>query len=70
MRFYCIRDRICQGPFTLEWKKGERNLADYFTKHHQNWYHIQIRSTYLFDPSNPNRDYFELLAEDDLKDQT
>jgi hypothetical protein len=70
MRFYWIRDRICQGHFTVEWEKGERNLAEYFTKHHPKRHHVQIRSTYIFDPSNPNRNYFERLSEDDLKDQT
>jgi hypothetical protein len=70
VRFYWIRDRICQGQFTVEWKKGERNLADYFMKHHPKRNHVQIRSMYLFNPSNPNRNYFECLSDDDLKDQT
>jgi hypothetical protein len=64
MRYYWIRDRIRQGHFTVEWKKGKQNLADYFTKHHPKRYHVQIRSTYLFDDNNPNRNYFQLLAGD------
>jgi ABC-type tungstate transport system permease subunit len=51
-------------------EKGKRNLADYFIKHHPKRHRAQIRSIYLFDPANLKRNYFEVLAEDDLKDQT
>jgi hypothetical protein len=51
-------------------EKGEANLADYFTKHHPHRHHAAVCSTYLFDPTNPERNYFKHLAEDDLKDQT
>jgi hypothetical protein len=32
MRFHWIRDRVRQGHFTVEWRKGASNLADFFTK--------------------------------------
>jgi len=32
MRFHWIRDRVRQGQFTIHWRKGAHNLADYFTK--------------------------------------
>ena len=32
MRFHWIRDRVRQGQFTVHWRKGAHNLADYFTK--------------------------------------
>ena len=67
MRFYWIRDRVRQGQFTIQWKKGEGNLADYFTKHHPASHHKAIRSTYLYAPTNPARNYFECLAEETLQ---
>ena len=32
MRFHWIRDRIRQGQFEVQWRKGAHNLADFFTK--------------------------------------
>jgi len=32
MRFHWIRDRVRQGQFTVEWRQGAENLADFFTK--------------------------------------
>ena len=32
MRFHWIRDRIEQNQFTVNWRKGALNLADFFTK--------------------------------------
>jgi hypothetical protein len=32
MRFHWVRDRVRQGQFTIQWRKGEHNLADFFTK--------------------------------------
>ena len=48
MRYYWIRDRVHQGQFTIHWRKGGQNLADYFTKHHPTSHHKQMRSKYLF----------------------
>jgi hypothetical protein len=62
MRFYWIYDCICQGQFTVEWKRGKENLDDYFTKHHPKKRHARIRSMYFDDPGNPKRNYFELLS--------
>ena len=47
MRFYWIRDRVRQGQFRVHWKRGNTNLADYFTKHHPPSHHIEVRPTYL-----------------------
>ena len=47
MRFYWVQDRITQQQFKVYWRKGEENLADYFTKHHPARYHIIMRPTYL-----------------------
>jgi hypothetical protein len=47
MRFYWIRDRVNQKQFTILWKRGADNLADYFTKHHPAAHHQRVRSRYL-----------------------
>ena len=65
MRYYWIRDRVRQGQFTVDWKKGCENLADYYTKHHPKRHHAAIRSTYLHSKENPARNYFELLQQVD-----
>ena len=63
MRFYWIRDRVRQGQFQIYWSKGQTNRADYFSKHHPASHHQAIRSTYLYSPTNPTRNYFECLAD-------
>jgi hexokinase len=56
MQFYWIRDCICQGHFTVEWKKGKRNLADYFTKHHPKQHHTHKFALHTFStPLTQNR---------------
>ena len=47
MRFYWVQDRVKQQQFLVYWRKGEENLADYFTKHFPARYHILQRSKYL-----------------------
>jgi hypothetical protein len=47
MRFYWVRDRVCQAQFRVHWKKGEDNRADYFTTHHSPKHHRLMHSTYL-----------------------
>ena len=47
MRFYWLRDRAQQQQFHIHWKKGESNLADYFTKHHSPTHHKTMRSVYI-----------------------
>ena len=32
MRFHWVRDRVRQGQFIVEWRRGAHNLADFFTK--------------------------------------
>lgn len=63
MRFYWIRDRVRQGQFKIYWSKGQTNRADYFSKHHPASHHQAIRSTYLYSPTNPQRNYFECLTD-------
>ena len=64
MRFYWVRDRVQQNQFSILWRKGELNKADYFTKHHAAKHHIEMRSTYLHVPGT-TKNYFECLTDDD-----
>ena len=65
MRFYWIRDRVRQGQFKIYRSKGATNRADYFSKHHPASHHQAIRSTYLYSPTNPSKNYFDCLADTD-----
>jgi hypothetical protein len=53
MRFYWVKDRVAQGQYTVHWRKGTYNLADYFTKHHSPSHHCLIRSGYLVEIHQP-----------------
>ncbi|GAX27152.1 hypothetical protein FisN_13Lu334 [Fistulifera solaris] len=60
MRFYWIRDRVCQGQFHVYWKAGAGNKADYFTKHHATSHHRTMRPMYLQD--NSSTSYYEAIS--------
>jgi hypothetical protein len=47
MRFYWLHDGIAQGQFSIHWKSGATNLANYYTKHHAPAHHQQVRPLYL-----------------------
>ena len=47
MRLHWLRDRIDQKHFQVIWRKGQLNMADYFTKHHPPWHHKIMRYRYL-----------------------
>ena len=49
MRFMWIRDRVRQLHFSVTWKKGSENLADYFTKSHPTAHHQAMRQVYVTD---------------------
>lgn len=49
MRFYWVRDRVRQGQFVIFWRKGQDNLADYFTKHFPPKHHQDMRPIYLYE---------------------
>lgn len=56
MRFHWLRDRIRQGHFIMQWRKGANNLADFFTKplpvhQHQALMPLLVRTP--IDPNNP-----------------
>ena len=53
MRFYCIRDHVCQGHLLVYWRPGSENIGDYHTKHHYLAHHWQMRPVYLFITNTP-----------------
>ena len=56
MRFHWIRDRVQQGHFTIAWRPGTENLADYFTKEHPLRHFRTMRSFLVAYPSDtPSR---------------
>jgi hypothetical protein len=47
MRLHWTRDRVKNGDFTVTWRPGKDNLADYFTKAHPVHHYKEIRSTFV-----------------------
>jgi hypothetical protein len=47
MRYHWVRDRVDQGEFTVIWKPGHLNLADFFTKAHPVHHHQLMRGIFL-----------------------
>ena len=47
MRYHWLRDQIKLGNFTITWKPGAINLADFFTKAHPVNHHLAMRNVYL-----------------------
>jgi hypothetical protein len=37
--FYCIKDRVQQGQYSVHWRKGTDNLTNYCTTHHAMAHH-------------------------------
>ena len=49
MQYHWIQDQQNQKQFMVQWKKGSKNLADYFTKHHAAKYHKEMQIKYSID---------------------
>ena len=47
MRFDLGRDRMWENHFHIFWEEENKNLADYFTKHHPILHHRKMRPIYL-----------------------
>jgi len=54
MRFHWLRDRVKQGQFKIIWRKGNDNLADYFTKKHPNHHFRAMRKFFVEDGEAPH----------------
>ena len=47
MHFYWLRDTQSQDQFKYLWCPANRNLGDYYTKHHPVYHHQNMRPIYL-----------------------
>ena len=47
MRFKWVIDKVNEKLFTVKWRPGKQNLADYFTKHHSPAHHKEMRKHYV-----------------------
>jgi hypothetical protein len=47
MRFHWLRNRECQPQFRIYWRPGKMNYANYWTKHHPESHHRNLRKEFL-----------------------
>jgi hypothetical protein len=47
MRFYWLQDQECQRQFRTFWQPGKLNYANYWTKHHPETHHRNMRKEFL-----------------------
>ena len=47
MRYNWLRDEVVKKIINVKWKKGESNMADYFTKNHPPSHHREKREDYI-----------------------
>ena len=47
MLWHWLQDREQQKEMDIKWKPGYQNQGDYFTKHHPQRHHINMRKYYL-----------------------
>jgi hypothetical protein len=47
MRYHWIRDRVSQGHFTVTWRPGKTNLADFLTKAHPVKHQLEMRKFFV-----------------------
>ena len=46
MRYFWISDQKTSRDFLVEWKSGQENIAEYFTKHHYVRHHKRVLPIY------------------------
>ncbi len=47
MRFHWLCDSECQRQFPIYWQPGKLNYANYWTKHHPESHHCNMRKEFL-----------------------
>jgi hypothetical protein len=47
MRFHWLRDPEYQQQFRIYWRPGKMNYANYWTKHHPELHHRNMRKEFL-----------------------
>ena len=50
MRYHWLRDRANQGQFRVYWEEAEKNNGDYYTKHHPEKHHEDMRGKHVKEP--------------------
>ena len=55
MRFYWLKDRVAQGQFSIHWKPGATNLADYLLLQTLQWSTPPSRVTHLLERTQLER---------------
>jgi hypothetical protein len=53
MQFHWLRDRIRQGQFEYQWRRGANNLADFYTKALPVHVHLEIMPFLVHTPRDP-----------------
>ena len=43
MRYFWVGDKVAQDMYTLSWHLGQKNLADYQSKHHPGLHHQAVQ---------------------------
>jgi hypothetical protein len=52
LKFHWVRERVRQGQYSVQWKLGHHNLADYFTKTHLVPHFLAIRPFIVHTPGS------------------
>jgi hypothetical protein len=47
MRFHWLRDQECQQQFRIYWRPGKLNYTKYWTKHHPETHHCNMRKEFI-----------------------
>ena len=47
VRYHWLTKRQANEDFNIYWDRGENNLADYHTKHHNPTHHKNVRQNYI-----------------------
>ena len=68
VRYYWVRDQVCQGHFVIYWRPADANYADYYTKHFPPRVHQTIHPTRIHTPPD-QANYFACLDDDESVDE-
>jgi hypothetical protein len=54
MRYFFVCDKIAQDAYEVKYHPGQKNLADYQSKHHIGAHHKAVRPWYLHEENSPS----------------
>jgi hypothetical protein len=52
MRYFWVADKVVQDRYSLCWHPGQKNVADYQSKHHLGAHHSVVRSYSLYEENS------------------